>query len=564
MLQELIIQNFAIIEKVDIHFDQGLSALTGETGAGKSIIIDALGLLIGNRGLTDYVRSDSAKAVVQGLFVIDQRNQELIQQFCQQAGIDFAEQTLIVKRELHKNGRNVCRVNDQLVPVTTLKSLGQFLVDISGQNQSQQLLDATTHVHLLDRFGSDQITSYLKAYQTTYREYQGARRQYLNLQQHHQQRAQQIDMLQFQINEIETAQLKDGEEEELLAQEQRLANFEKINQTLTGARSVLDDAPENILDQLTQVMKDFQQIQDLSPEFTEITQELESAYYELQDSQERISNQLDQQDYDPRRLSEIQERLLLIRNLQQKYGNSVAEIIQFGQQARQQLDDLLPAIQDPGILKEQLESLQQQLTQQASALNEQRQQVAQVLTEKISQQLKSMYMENTVFHIQFQTGDFTESGNQQIEFYLQTNPGEKFKPLVKIASGGELSRIMLALKTVFAQYQHVETLVFDEIDTGVSGRVAQAIGDQLQQISHDTQVLCITHLPQVAADSNQQYLVKKQVQHQHTTTLIESLNEEQRVAVIAQMLEGKKVTAITRQHAQELIRLARQSMNVPD
>ncbi|UQS83453.1 DNA repair protein RecN [Bombilactobacillus thymidiniphilus] len=556
MLQELIIQDFAIIEKIDVNFENGLTALTGETGAGKSIIIDALGLLVGTRGLSEYVRTQSQKAVVQGMFTIDTVNQATISGLCQDLGLDFSDNTLIVKRELHKNGRNVCRINDQLVSVATLRRLGRYLIDLSGQNQSQRLLDPATHLELLDQFGHQQINPLLKTYQTTYATYCSLKKQLTQVQTNARQRAQEIDMLQFQVQEITAAHLQPDEEERLQAQQLQLANFEKINQVLQTIYNELGGNDGNLVERLGQLVKQMQSISEFASVYASLASQLSGAYYDLQDSQDQILQQLDEQDFDSQQLEEVEQRLQLINNLEKKYGATLPEVLAFGQAAQQRLQTLQQQIQDPKVLQQQLESVQKDLAQQAVALTEQRQKVAHQLTALILQQLKSMYMDKTLFEVHFTPQDYTNMGNQAVEFYLQTNPGEDFKPLAKIASGGELARIMLALKTILAQYQHVETLVFDEIDTGVSGRVAQAIGDQMRQLADQMQVLCITHLPQVAADSQQQYLVQKKVVGQKTQTQVIPLDQKQRVEVIAQMLEGTKVTALTRQHAQELLRLA--------
>ncbi|MBA1435109.1 DNA repair protein RecN [Bombilactobacillus bombi] len=559
MLQELVIQDFAIIKKIDVKFTKGLTALTGETGAGKSIILDALGLLLGNRGFSEYVRSGCKKARVQGLFSLEDFNRDFIQDFCQNHGIDFSDQSLIIQRELQENGRNVCRINTQLVPVAALKQLGQYLVDISGQNQSQSLLDSNNHVHLLDQFTSTRIKKPLSAYQQEYRLYHQLQKRLTNLQNNQQQRAQQLDMLQFQVREIKSANLLPEEEEQLLAEQRQLANFEKIHENLQTTYEVLAQNTTGIIDQMGPIVKAMQAIGEYQDEYKQITQELESAYYELQDSQDRLVQQLDLQDYDPNRLNAIEQRLQLLRDLEKKYGRNVAEVIAFGEKAQTQLQNLQQEQQDPQQLQAQLKQQTELLEQKAVQLNQVRHQAAQELTREISQQLKSMYMDKTSFEVRFTKQDYSLQGNEVVEFYLQTNPGETPKPLAKIASGGELARIMLALKTVFAQYQPIGTLVFDEIDTGVSGRVAQAIGEKMAQIAQHVQVLCITHLPQVAAVSDQQYLVKKHIAHQQTSTLIETLTTTQRIEVIAQMLEGTRVTSITRQHAQELLQLAHKS-----
>lgn len=556
MLQELIIQDFAIIKNIDIQFSEGLTALTGETGAGKSIIMDALGLLVGGRGFSEYVRTGAQKAVIQGLFTVTAEQQKILSEFCQNHGVDWDDQTLIIQRELQANGRNVCRINTHLVPVTVLKQIGKYLVDVSGQNQSQSLLDASTHIDFLDAFGQKQIAPLLTAYQTEYRRYQQLKRQLDNVQNNQQQRAQQLDMLQFQIQEIQTANLQVNEEEKLLEEQKRLSNFEKINTNLQTAYAALAQGNTGIVEQLGTAAKAMQDIDEYEVEYNQIAQEMTNAYYDLQDSQERIRQQLELQDYNPKRLDEIEQRLQLIQDLEKKYGNSIEAVLDFGQQAQEKLQRLQTEQQDPQQLQTELDQQTQILQQKAQLLQQRRQKAAQQLVQAIGQQLKSMYMSKTVFTVHFQHCQYNLKGNQTIEFYLQTNPGENAKPLAKIASGGELARIMLAIKTVLSRYQTVATLVFDEIDTGVSGRVAQAIGEKMAQIAQHVQVLCITHLPQVAAISDQQYLVEKQSQKQKTNTVITALSPKQRVEVIAQMLEGTKVTTITRQHAAELLQLA--------
>ena len=556
MLQELIIQDFAIIKNIDIQFSEGLTALTGETGAGKSIIMDALGLLVGGRGFSEYVRTGAQKAVIQGLFTVTDEQQKILSEFCQNHGVDWDDQTLIIQRELQANGRNVCRINTHLVPVTVLKQIGKYLVDVSGQNQSQSLLDASTHIDFLDAFGQKQIAPPLTAYQTEYRRYQQLKRQLDNVQNNQQQRAQQLDMLQFQIQEIQTANLQVNEEEKLLEEQKRLSNFEKINTNLQTAYAALAQGNTGIVEQLGTAAKAMQDIDEYEAEYNQIAQEMTNAYYDLQDSQERIRQQLELQDYNPKRLDEIEQRLQLIQDLEKKYGNSIGAVLDFGQQAQEKLQRLQTEQQDPQQLQTELDQQTQILQQKAQLLQQRRQKAAQQLVQEIGQQLKSMYMPKTVFTVHFHHCQYNLKGDQTIEFYLQTNPGENAKPLAKIASGGELARIMLAIKTVLSRYQTVATLVFDEIDTGVSGRVAQAIGEKMAQIAQHVQVLCITHLPQVAAISDQQYLVEKQSQKQKTNTVITALSPEQRVEVIAQMLEGTKVTTITRQHAAELLQLA--------
>ncbi|NVY96959.1 DNA repair protein RecN [Lactobacillus sp. DCY120] len=562
MLQELIIQDFAIIKQVDIQFHNGLNALTGETGAGKSIILDAVSLLLGQRARSEAVRQGCSKAVIQGLFIWNAPNQKPIQNFCEEQGWDFKEQSLIIKRELHSNGRNLCRVNDQLVTAGTLKELGRLLVDISGQNQSQSLLDPKIHTATLDQFGAQDLGSLQASYQVEYQKYQQLQQQARALQTNQQQQAQQIDILQFQVQEITAANLQVGEEEQLQAQQQQLANFVMIHDNLQSAYQLLAQSPANLVDRLAEVVKLLQKIAPYAPEYEQLTQVFQNSYYDLQDSQEQLAQKLELQDYDPTQLPEIEQRLQVIRNLEKKYGADIAAVLAFGDQAQQQLEQLQAQVQDPQALERKLAQQTEILTAAAQKITQIRTQIAHRLERKVAQQLRAMYMAHTEFKVRLIPTKFTIWGQERVEFYLRTNLGTDFQPLVQIASGGELARIMLALKTVLAQYQPVGTLIFDEIDTGVSGRVAQAIGEKMAQIAQQIQVLCITHLPQVAAVSDKQYLVAKQVQNQSTRTTIQILKPRQRVEVIAEMLEGTKVTAITKQHAHELLKLAHPQLDL--
>ncbi|WKF85180.1 DNA repair protein RecN [Lacticaseibacillus pantheris] len=560
MLQELSIRDFAIIESLDLSFATGMTALTGETGAGKSIIIDAVSLLAGTRGSSEFIRTGADKATLQGQFLVGD-NQNTIDALAA-LGLAPDDGQVLLERDLTRTGRSVCRVNGKIVTTGNLRSVGETLVDIHGQNEHQELSHPEKHLSMLDQYADGAVHELLEQYRHTYRDYQQSLSTLRKKQQNEQEWAQRLDMLRFQVKEIDDADLHAGEEDELESERERLANFQRIQNALASAYDVFDNAEYNPVDALGEVMQQLESIADLGEDYRALSETINDAYYSLQDAQADLSKEIDGLEWDENRLNEIEERLALIQQLKRKYGDSVDDILAYGQRAHKELGTMEATSSDAAGLDGRVQQLYDQLVDLGQQLTEMRKGVAHRLTDAVHQQLKALYMAKTVFSVHFADhaqDAFTPNGVDVVEFYIQTNPGERAQPLARIASGGELSRIMLAIKTIFAESDGVTSIIFDEVDTGVSGRVAQAIANKISSIAGHSQVLCITHLPQVAAMADHEFKIAKAVHQGRTTTTVTRLSEDERVDELARMLAGTSVTQLTREHAQELLRLAEQT-----
>ncbi|HIW72160.1 MAG TPA: DNA repair protein RecN [Candidatus Levilactobacillus faecigallinarum] len=557
MLQELSIKNFAIIDHLDVTFKNGMTVLTGETGAGKSIIIDAVGLLAGGRGSASFVRTGTAKAVIQGSFVFP--DDGVTYRVLDELGIDHDDGSVILQREIHTNGRNICRVNGMLVNTNTLKRIGETAVDIHGQNEHQELMRPEKHLGMLDEFAGKTVATLSKHYTTTYQDYTQLRATLENRRANEKEWAQHLDMLTFQVNEIESAQLQPGEEDQLTAERDRLDNYQKINDGLQKTQAILtgEEAAPGVNDQLSDALQAMRGIADFDPAFQQITSGLETAYYALTDAVGDVSSQLDLQDWDEGRLDEIERRLEVINQLKYKYGDSEEQVLKYYDQIAAELKQMEATDESADDLEERVSQQESQLRQLGEQLSQARQKTAKKLEKAIHQELADLYMDKTVFEVHFdRSKTLLSSGLDHVEFYLRTNPGEAMLPLAKVASGGELSRIMLALKTIFSESQGVTSIIFDEVDTGVSGRVAQAIAEKISGIASDSQVLCITHLPQVAAMADHHYFISKQITGNRTKTQLTRLDADKRVDELARMSAGTQVTKLAIEHAQELLNLA--------
>ncbi|TGE74479.1 DNA repair protein RecN [Weissella confusa] len=556
MLQELSIQNFAIIPKLNISFQPGMTVLTGETGAGKSIIIDAVGLLTGGRGSQDFIREGADKAVLQGL--IDVEPGQPITQLLDELGIPLEDNQLLIHRELHKSGRNVIRVNGSLVNATTLKEIGQHLVDIHGQNEHQELMQVERHLALLDEYGKKTIGPVLEKYRAAYETYRSLESAFHKRQADEQAWAQRLDMLSFQSKELADASLVEGEEEMLEAEYQELTNFQDVLAALSKAHEALDgDWDNNGLETISTAMSAMEDIEELSPKYATLTEAVRGAYYELQEAASEILSVRDGLEFDEERLREVDDRLNLIRSLERKYGATITDVLLHQSKVDAELAEMGGGEQSAAELAEQVEVAEQKARTLAEKLHELRLKAAKQLATKIHDQLSDLYMEKAVFsaHIT-ELKDLNATGLDAVEFYIQTNPGEGAKPLVKIASGGELSRMMLAMKTIFSREQGITSIIFDEVDTGVSGRVAQAIAEKIAVIGRYSQVLTITHLPQVAAVADNHYFIEKQVVGDRTETSIHTLSEVERVNEVARMLSGDELTEAAKENARDLIQRA--------
>lgn len=561
MLQEISITNFAIIPELQLSFHEGMTALTGETGAGKSIIIDALGLLAGGRGSSDYIRQGADKCILEGLFELPK--QPGFSDLMEELGIESDEDNLIVRRDMALTGKNICRVNGHIVTLANLRRIGAFLVDIQGQNEHQELLQPESHLILLDRFGDTGFQQKKKMYQKLYGHYRTLEAKVRKVQQNEKSFVQRMDMLHFQQEEIAAAKLQLGEEERLVEERDKLSNYQKIVDSLNAGYGALDNGEQSSVDGIGRAVSEMQGIAHLDPEYEAIFENIQNAYYLLQDAVGDMSRQIDHLELDDNRLEEVNQRLEVIRQLKRKYGESIEAILAYYEDITKELGDSDFSEGQLEKMKKELEEKATELHKQALILREQRQKIAKELETSILQELKGLYMENTEFEVRFakQETTFDQNGFDQVEFYITTNPGEPLKPLVKVASGGELSRMLLALKTIFSSEQGVTSIIFDEVDTGVSGRVAQAIADKIAQISKYSQVLCITHLPQVAAVADYQYYIVKDVVAGRTQTSVSELAEPQRIEEIARMLAGSEITPLTIEHAKELLKMAKKNHN---
>lgn len=557
LLLELHIHNFAIIEDISLDFLRGMTVLTGETGAGKSIIIDALGLLAGGRGSADFVRHGTNKCTLEGLFETP-KAKKLVKVF-EEGSIDYDKELIVIQREIYQNGRSVCRVNGSVVTIAVLKEIAAYLIDIHGQNEHQELMHSENHMHLLDSFGHEAIGKLRANYREVYEEYRLTKKQFDEWQDREQEHAQKIDILKFQTEEIGQANLTIGEEIELEEEERRLANYQNITEALTISYQVIQENEPGALELIGKAMDEMGSVEDLDQDLKEISATTTNIFYQLQELASEIYNELDQQEFDEDRLNEIAGRLDTIQQLKRKYGKSIAEILEFYDEALEELERIDNRELSKSALSEKLTRLEKEVFTRGKLLSEKRREVAHILEEGIHEQLKELYMNKVDFLVRFDKKldeltivDAHAKGLDQIEFYISTNPGEPRKPLTKIASGGELSRMMLAMKSIFTKAQGVTSIIFDEIDTGVSGRVAQAIAEKIYSISVHSQVLCITHLPQVAARADNHLYVKKEIFDDCTTTKAVLLPENERVEEIARMLSGSEITNAALQAAKEL------------
>ncbi|HDU0223769.1 TPA: DNA repair protein RecN [Listeria monocytogenes] len=556
MLQEMTIKNFAIIESLSLTFQEGMTVLTGETGAGKSIIIDALGLLVGGRGSADFIRHGEERLELQGLFALAEDNLA-----CRNAlienGIDASDDMVVLERSLFRSGKNSCRINGKLVTTVLLRQIGSKLIDIHSQHEHQELMNEEFHLSLLDRFASDKIKPALTKYQTNFKEYQTIEKEWQNWTKNERELAQRLDMLRFQQQEIENANLQAGEEDRLLEQKNILANFEKLNENLQGAYAAIQGEPGG-LEFVGEAMRQMETAASIHTDYKAVSEAISSSYYMLEDSMSQIRQSLDHLEFQPEELNQIESRLNDLNQLKRKYGKTIEDIIQYEQEISSEMEKLTDSESHVGHLETKLATLKTELTKQAATLTDIRKKATVTLEKQIKQELNQLYMEKAIFSVRFEANkmELTELGQDSVVFYMSTNPGEPLKPLAKIASGGELSRMMLALKTIFSRHQGITSIIFDEVDTGVSGRVGQAIAEKIYAVSVGSQVLCISHLPQVAAMANHHYYITKKVQNKRTTTSVTVLKGVEKVEEISRMIAGIEVTELTKQHAKEMIEQA--------
>ena len=551
MLLEISIKNFAIIEEISLNFEKGMTVLTGETGAGKSIIIDAMNMMLGSRATTDVIRHGAPKAEIEGLFAVES-NRHLTALFEEQ-GLEWTDE-LIIRREILQNGRSVSRINGQMVNLSVLKAVGQHLVDIHGQHDQEELMRSQLHITMLDEFGDTAFFQTKAAYRQTFEDYKRLRKQVVELQRNQLENKARIEMLEFQIAEIEAASLEVDEDVRLEQERQRLLNHKMIADTLTNAYTMLDAEDFSSLANVRSAMNDLESIEEYDPSYKELSGQLAETFYALEDITKRLEDVVDGLEFDGNRLMQVESRLDLIHSITRKYGGQVKDVLEYLAQITKEYSLLTGSDLSSEELEKELKRLEKSLVTLAQELSDQRHALAQALENEIQQELADLYMDKARFQVRFSKAKFNREGNEAVEFYISTNPGEDFKPLVKVASGGELSRLMLAIKSAFSRKEGKTSIVFDEVDTGVSGRVAQAIAAKIHKIGQNGQVLAISHLPQVIAAADYQFYIEKISDAHSTVSTVRLLNREERIEEIAKMLAGEDLTEAARQQAEQLLK----------
>jgi DNA repair protein RecN (Recombination protein N) len=571
MLTELHIQNFAIIDELDLKFGPGLIILTGETGAGKSIILDAVTMVIGGRADTTVIRTEAGYAFVEGVFSLKGPERDALLEILKREELLDDENYVTLTREVRREGRSIARVNGRTVNVSLLKELGALLVDIHGQSEHLSLLDTRAHLGLLDRFAD--VGDALSTYRQSYHKLLAVRRELKELRQAQADAERRIDFLTYQAEEIEAANLKPGEDVELKQERDRLANAESLAEYVQSAITALDEgtpespAASDLVGQAAQAMLGLAKIDPQHAELSEQATGLEESLAELVRS---LKDYLEEIEFNPKRLEEVEERLDLIFSLTRKYGGSIEKVIASGAEARAQLENISHATERLEQLESEEAALLKKLAEEGSVLSQKRQQAAATLGKGIEIELDDLRMASAQFSVDFQTRPaadgipvedgkclaFDHNGFDRVEFLVAPNPGEGLKPLARIASGGETSRLMLALKNVLARADEIPSLIFDEIDQGIGGRVGLTVGQKLWNLARNHQVFCVTHLPQLAAFGDQHYQVQKLVQDNRTLTRVAPLAGEPRLLELAQMLG--QVGEGTLQSAHEILHTAQE------
>ena len=559
MLHRLQISNIALIDKSDIVFDTGFSALTGETGAGKSILIESVSFVLGDRASRDSIRTGANKAFVEAEFVLSDESPALA--YLKEHELDD-EHTLIVYRELSLSGRNVCRINGTLVSNAELKELGALLVDLHGQHAHQSLLDNTTHIHLIDAFSKEQ-DGLLAELDSTRKEALRLQNEWKLLQTSYAQRMQRIDMLQFQLREIDRVSPVDGEEEELDTRRNVLRNAEEITEGLNTAYEALF-GEAGTLSTLSEARESLRRIGRYNPQYQQLSDRTDESYYALEDVAYTLRDARSTFAFDPDELESIESRLAQLQNLKRKYGATIAEILAYRDKIAEELKLLLDHDNQAEIKEKAFHEAEKRFAAVAEKLSAQRKRTAKTLCETALQQMKDMGMPNARFEAEFQSvpaSELSENGIDQVEFLLSANRGEPVKPLHKVASGGEISRIMLALKIALSDADRIETLIYDEIDTGISGMVSNAVARKMHELSLRHQILCVTHLPQIAAYADHHYVASKESDESTTRSKTRRLTEGEIPAELARIMGASSDDEAALRHAEQLLSEAQKDNN---
>ena len=555
MLTNLYIENIAVIEQTNIDFTPGLNILTGETGAGKSIVIDAINAVLGKRSSRGLIRSGADAAYVSATF---EGISSLTVRKLTGMGFSSEDGTLIVSRELSQSGRNTCRINSRPASVADLRDIGEYLINIHGQNDNLELMNPATHIVYIDALAG--LGEQLAAYRAVYHELTRARRELSEAAMDEQQRLARIDLLCYQIAELEDASLNEGEYDALTAEKTALQNRERIVKELMTARMALDggDDMDGALRMLDDASSALIAAVRYLPALEGASDRLSSALYELQDISRELESAMDDIDADPGRMEEIEERLDLLYRLRRKYGDSEGEMLAYLDNAKKELNELNDYADHRASLAAACERYEKEATRIAGEISAVRRRVSDEFCTRVGEEMAFLLMPNVRLRVSFEQVELNSRGCDKLEFLISTNPGEEPKPVSRIASGGELSRMMLAVKTVLSKADFVDTLIFDEIDTGISGSAADRVGKKLSMLSRDCQVLCVTHQAQIAAFAANHLFISKSVRDDRTFTHVEALDRDGRVQELARIIGGEQISATALSHAEELLREAQQ------
>ncbi len=552
MLRELRLNNLAIIKKLDLEFNDKFIALTGETGAGKSIILNGISLLIGERSHTDMIRNGAQSLFAEGVFELNENQKKRLNEL----GFEIEDDELIITRYFDRNAKSKITVNGSRMTLSRLKELMVNIIDLVGQHEHQFLLNSEYHLHLLDRFLDDEGKILSRRIRENVNKIKKLNLQIGNIEEEKTRIAEKKDILEFQLNEINSLELKENEDNELEEEYKILFNAGKINEKLEETSQFLKEGEFSILTALGRAKRNLEQLSDLSESYNELYEKIESVLYEVEEISYSVDNFAGDVEIDDKKLEKIVERIDNINKLKLKYGSTIAEILEYRDKIEKDLSLVNFENEELENLKTEKNKFVGQYFQDSEKLSEIRMKIAENLQNTVDVQLDDLNMENAKFKVEIRkTQEITMHGTDNAEFMIATNVGETFKPLAKIASGGEISRIMLALKTVFSAVDNISVLIFDEIDTGISGETVRRVAEKLRELSRNTQIICVTHSPQIAGRAQQQFFIKKEIENNFTETKVHELNTEERIREIARIISGDNITEASINHAKEIMGL---------
>ena len=537
MISNIHIKNIGIIDDLEINLNKGMNVFTGETGAGKSLIIDAINIICGGRFSKEIIRKGENHSYVE---------------LCMYSpdDINSVDGNIIITREIYSNGRNMCKINGRLVTVAELKNFMSNYIEIHGQNANQQLFDNKTHIKYLDNFIGKEIFDLKVEYKNKYTRYNEIKRELRENYGDEKEKQRKLDLLRYQLNEIQEAKLKTGEEEKLEEKRKIILNSEKIAKNLSEANNAVG---ENVIDMLSTAIRALEKIEEIDSKYTETIENLRNSYYNLQEVSRDINNYMEDIEFDEQEIEKIETRLDTIYNLKRKYGNNIEEILKYGEEVKTEIDKIENVDKYNEQLKKEQKELENEMTKLAEKISGIRKEEAQKLSSKINKELLDLEMTNAIINIkvEYKINEFFEDGKDSVQILIKTNVGENESELSKIASGGEMSRIMLAIKKVLTEVDRIPVVIFDEIDTGISGKASRTVASKMKSISKEHQIICVSHLAPIAAIADYNYFISKKVENERTTTSVQLLNEQEVICEIARISSGE-INEVTLKYANEL------------